>query len=134
MATMKRTIVALIAVTIIIFGAYAAASISSEIGLNFQVSTRLAPMYNLWFDRYFSGQTNANCQWVGARGLIVYAETQSDVGCFHQANPNIVTVTYFDRGVYSTDPLYLALSGTESAWLHWQNGARASFTFNSNPL
>ncbi len=134
MTRMRRSIVVIVAATIIIFGAYAAASISSQIGLNFQVNARDAPMYNLWFHRYMAPTGSSDCQWIGARGLIVYANSQQDVTCFHQANPKIITVTYLDRGVYATDSLYQALSSTESAWLHWQNGARAYFTWNNNPI
>lgn len=131
MTTMRRTIAVIVAVTIIIFGAYAAASISSEIGLNFQVTSRIAPMYNLWFHRYMSPTGVSDCQWIGARGLIVFGDSQQDITCFHQANPKIAVVDYLDRGVQTSDPLAQALWSVESAWLHWQNGSRAYFTFNS---
>lgn len=107
---------------------------SGQIGLNFQVNPRIAPLYNLWFHRYMAPTGASDCQWIGARGLIVFAGEQQTVSCFHQANPKIITVSYIDRGVYTNDPLAQALWNTESAWLHWQNGSRASFTFNNQPL
>jgi hypothetical protein len=134
MTPMRRNALVIAVLVVIVMGAYAGATLSSEIGLNFQVSARLAPMYNLWFHRYMSTTGSSDCSWIGARGQIVFAQTQQDVTCFHQANPKIITVTYLDRGVYLTDPLAQALWTTESAWLHWQNGSRASFTFNGKAL
>ena len=135
MMLMKRVIVVVLALAImIVLSVYAAASISSQIGLNFQVNPRIAPMYNLWFHRYMSPTGSSDCKWIGARGLIVFAGSQQSVTCFHQANPKIIAVSYIDRGVYANDPLAQALWGTDSAWLHWQNGSRAFFTYNNQPL
>lgn len=130
----KRTIIAGVAFALVLLSAYVLASSIGQIGFNFQIKSHGAPMYNLWFHRYQSPASSSDCHWIGDRGLIAYAGTQQDVNCFHQANPNIIAVTYLDRGVYTSDPLYQALSGDESAWLHWQNGARAYFSWNNNPI
>lgn len=131
MMPMRMTIAVVALLMLVLLSAYAYASISGQIGLNFQVDPRIAPMYNLWFHRYLAPTGSSDCQWIGARGLIVYAGSTQSATCFHQANPNIITVGYIDRGVLTSDPLAQALWTIEAAWLHWQNGSRAYFTFNS---
>jgi hypothetical protein len=131
---MRRRVVVVAALAIIALAVAVGASVNSEIGLNFQVNSRLAPMYNLWFHRYTSPTGSSDCQWIGQRGLIVFAGAQQDVTCFHQANPKIIAIGYLDRGVYTTDPLAQALWSVETAWLHWLNGTRAHFTWNNNPI
>lgn len=94
----------------------------------------LAPMYNLFFLRYMSPTGAADCAWIGARGKIVWAGTQVDTQCFHNANPSIIVAAYTDRGTYANTEIWNSLHNIESAWLHWPNGSRAYFTFNNQPI